>query len=150
MIYTLIEDTLSTSDSVRYIRTLLWYNKARVLALNKSYWAAINKIFIYARPCVNKMTWVFFFTWLQSFRPVRLQYSFPSLWNMEETIEELPNFSIGIDLLGPYPTSNKNKAEKKLASCTFRKFVGGRAAANFGRKTFTGNKKGDQLVICKI
>ena len=31
---------------------------------------------------------------------------------MEETREELPNFSIGIDLLGPDPTSNKNKAEK--------------------------------------
>ena len=31
---------------------------------------------------------------------------------MEETSEELPNFSIGIDLLGPDPTSNKNKAEK--------------------------------------
>ena len=46
------------------------------------------------------------------FRPVKLQRSFPSLWNMEETSEELPNFSIGIDLLGPDPTSNKNKAEK--------------------------------------
>ena len=32
------------------------YNIARVLALHKSYWAAMNKIFIYARPCVNKMT----------------------------------------------------------------------------------------------
>ena len=47
---------------------------------------------------------------------------------MEETSEELPNFSIGIDLLGPDPTSSKNKAEwkkkkKKLASCVFRKFV---------------------------
>ena len=33
---------------------------------------------------------------------------------MEETSEELPNFSIGIDLLnlGPDPTSNKNKAQK--------------------------------------
>ena len=31
---------------------------------------------------------------------------------MEETNEELPNFSIGVDLLGPYPTSNKNKAQK--------------------------------------
>ena len=31
---------------------------------------------------------------------------------MEETSEELPNFSIGTDLLGPYPTSKKNKAEK--------------------------------------
>ena len=60
---------------------------------------------------------------------------------MEETSEELPNFSIGIDLLGPDPTSSKNKAElKKLASCTFRKFVGRPAAANFGRKTFTGNR----------
>ena len=32
------------------------YNIARVLALYKSYWAAMNKIFIYARPCVNNMT----------------------------------------------------------------------------------------------
>ena len=37
------------------------YNIARVLALYKSYWADMNKIFIYARPCVNKMTWAFFF-----------------------------------------------------------------------------------------
>ena len=46
---------------------------------------------------------------------------------MEETSKELPNFCIGIDLLGPDPTSSKNKAElkkkKKLASCGFRKFV---------------------------
>ena len=32
---------------------------------------------------------------------------------MEETNEEPPNFSIGIDFLGPDPTSSKNKAEKK-------------------------------------
>ena len=32
---------------------------------------------------------------------------------MEETSEELPNFCIGIDLLGPDPTSNKNKAKLK-------------------------------------
>ena len=31
---------------------------------------------------------------------------------MEETSEGLLNFSIGIDLLGPDPTSNKNKAQK--------------------------------------
>ena len=37
------------------------YNIVRVLALYKSYWAATNKIFIYARPCVNKMTCAFFF-----------------------------------------------------------------------------------------
>ena len=32
---------------------------------------------------------------------------------MEETSEKLPNFSIGIDLLGPDPTRSKNKAELK-------------------------------------
>ena len=32
---------------------------------------------------------------------------------MEETSEDLPNFSIGIDLLGHDPTSSKNKAEFK-------------------------------------
>ena len=32
---------------------------------------------------------------------------------MEETSEKLPNFSIGIDLLGPDPTSSKNKVELK-------------------------------------
>ena len=58
------------------------------------------------------MMWALFFTWLQSFHPVTLQCSFPSLWNMEETSRELPNFSIGIDLLGVSNKSNKNKAEK--------------------------------------
>ena len=32
---------------------------------------------------------------------------------MEETSEELPNFSIGIDFLGPDPITSKNKAKKK-------------------------------------
>ena len=35
---------------------------------------------------------------------------------MKETNEELPNFSIGIDLLRPDPTSSKNKAELKKNS----------------------------------
>ena len=35
---------------------------------------------------------------------------------MKETSEELPNFSIGIDFLGPDPTSSKNKAELKKNS----------------------------------
>ena len=61
---------------------------------------------------------------------------------MEETSEELPKFSIGIDLLRPDPTSSKKKPNsKKLASCAFRKFVRRPAAANFGRETFTGNRK---------
>ena len=56
---------------------------------------------------------------------------------MEETSEELPSFYIGIDLLVPDPTSNRNKAKKRLASSTFCKFVGRPAAANFGRMKVT-------------
>ena len=32
----------------------------QLLASYKSYWAAMNKIFIYPCPCVNKITWTFF------------------------------------------------------------------------------------------
>ena len=42
---------------------------------------------------------------------------------MKETSEELPNFSIGIDFLGPDPTSSKNKAEKNLQVARFANFV---------------------------
>ena len=38
---------------------------------------------------------------------------------MQETSEELPNFSIGIDFLGPDPTRGKNKAEKNLQVARF-------------------------------
>ena len=38
---------------------------------------------------------------------------------MEETSKELPNFSIGIDYLGPDPMSSKNKAEKNLQVARF-------------------------------
>ena len=38
---------------------------------------------------------------------------------MEETSEELPNFSIVIDFLGPGPTSSKNKAERNLQVARF-------------------------------
>ena len=38
---------------------------------------------------------------------------------MEETSERLPSFSIGIDFLGPDPTSSKNKAEKNLQVARF-------------------------------
>ena len=63
-----------------------------------------------------------FFNWLQSFCLVKLQCSFPSLCNMEETSKELHYFSIGIDLLGPDPTSNKNKAEKNSQFARFANF----------------------------
>ena len=53
-------------DSFDTVWLIFSYNIARVLALYKSCWAAMNKIFIYARPHVNRMTWTFFFfTWLQ-------------------------------------------------------------------------------------
>ena len=38
---------------------------------------------------------------------------------MEETSEELPNFSIGIDFLGPDPTSSKKKKSQKK-TCELR------------------------------
>ena len=62
---------------------------------------------------------------------------------MEETSDELPNFSIGIDLLRPdqRAAAKIKPNSKKLASCAFRKFVGRPSAANFGRETFTGNRK---------
>ena len=92
-----------------------------------------------------------FYTWLQSLRPVKLQCSFPSLWNMEETSEELPNFSIGIDLLGPDPTSNKNKAEKNSQVARFANLSENQPQQILAeRQTFTGNKKSNQLVINNI
>ena len=52
---------------------------------------------------------------------------------MEEISEELPNFSFGIDLLGPDPTSGKNKAElKKTRKLSVSQICRRRAAANFG------------------
>ena len=46
-----------------------------------------------------------------------MQFSFSLKY--EETSEELPNFSVGIDFLGPDPTSSKNKAEKNLQVARF-------------------------------
>ena len=48
---------------------------------------------------------------------------------MEETSEELPNFSIGIDLLGPDPTKIKPKKTRKL-------HVSQICLDNFGSLTF--------------
>ena len=43
---------------------------------------------------------------------------------MEETSEELPNFSIGIDFSGPDPTSSENKAENtRFANLNLNKNV---------------------------
>ena len=50
---------------------------------------------------------------------------------MEETSEELPNFSIGIDFLGPDPTRSKNKAEKNLQVARFANLNLNKKAACF-------------------
>ena len=62
---------------------------------------------------------------------------------MEETSEKLTNFSIGIDLLGPDPTSSKNKAElkKKLASSAFRKFVEDQLQQTLAERGVRGSEK---------
>ena len=46
--------SVTTTVIVSLVRTV--YNIARVLALYNSYRTAMNRIFIYARACVNKMT----------------------------------------------------------------------------------------------
>ena len=66
---------------------------------------------------------------------------------MEETSEELPNFSVGIDLLGPDPPSNKNKAEKNSQVARFANLSADQLQQILAKKTFTGNKKSHQLVI---
>ena len=70
----------------------------------------MNKIFIYARPCVNKMTWAFY---LPGFR-VSVLWSCSAVFLLFEIwkkpAKNCPIFSIDIDLLVPYPTNNKNKA----------------------------------------
>ena len=86
-------------------------------------------------------------TWIQSFRPVKLQCSFPSLRNMEETSEELPNFSIGIDLLGP--TSNKNKAEKNSQVARFANFSEDQLWQILAERHSLGTKS-HQLVVNNI
>ena len=69
---------------------------------------------------------------------------------MEETSEELPNFSIGIDLLGPDPTSNKNKAEKNSQVARFANLSEDQLQQILAeRQTFTRNQKSHQLTTFK-
>ena len=68
---------------------------------------------------------------------------------MEETSEELPNFSIGIDLLGPDPTSNKNKAEKNSQVARFAISSEDQLQQIFAERHSLGTKN-HQLVINNI
>ena len=69
---------------------------------------------------------------------------------MEETSEELPNFSIGTNLLGPFPTSNKNEAEKNSQVARFANFSEDELQQILAERHSLGPKKGDRLVINKI
>ena len=118
----------------------MYYNIARVLALCKSYWAAMNKIFIYARPCVNKTTWAFFLPGIRV--SVLLSCSavflFFEIW--KKPAKNCPIFLSALTFYSPDTTSNKSKAEKNSQT----------SCSKFWPKTFTGNKKRHQLVINNI
>ena len=69
---------------------------------------------------------------------------------MEETSEELPNFSVGIDLLGPDPPSNKNKAEKNSQVARFANLSEDQLPQILAERYSLGTKKSHQLVINNI
>ena len=70
---------------------------------------------------------------------------------MEETSKELANFPIGVDLLGPDPTNNKNKSEKNSQVARFANLSEDQLQQILAeRQTVTGNKKNHQLVINNI
>ena len=60
---------------------------------------------------------------------------------MEETSEELPNFSIGTNLLGPFPTSNKNEAEKNSQVARFVNLSGDELQQILTERHSLGTKK---------
>ena len=67
---------------------------------------------------------------------------------MKETSEELPNFSNGIDPLGPYPTSNKNKTEKNSQVARFANLSEDQLQQILAERHSLGTKKKNhQLVI---
>ena len=70
---------------------------------------------------------------------------------MEETREELPNFSIAIDLLGPDPTSNKNKAEKNSQVARFANLSEDQLQQILAERHSLGTKKVTNwsLITCK-
>ena len=83
------------------LKVNIFYNIARVLALYKSYWAAMNKIFIYARLCVNKdffmMTcWAVFFV------------SFPKCPKINGNDEKVSRFCLEFSLVLATQTNSKS------------------------------------------
>ena len=69
---------------------------------------------------------------------------------MEETSKELANFPIGVDLLGPDPTNNKNKSEKNSQVARFANLSEDQLQQILAERHSLGTKKGHQLVINNI
>ena len=70
---------------------------------------------------------------------------------MEETSKQLPNFSIGIDLLGPDPTSSNNKANfKKTRKLRISQICWKTSCSKFWPKDIHWEQKRHQLVINNI
>ena len=67
---------------------------------------------------------------------------------MEETSEELPKLSIGIDLLRPDPTGSKNKAEfKKTRKLRVSQICRSTGCGKFWPRDIHLEQKRHQLVI---
>ena len=60
---------------------------------------------------------------------------------MQENSEELPNFSIGIDLLGPDQTSSKDNAEKNSQVARFANSSEGQLQQILAERHSLGTKK---------
>ena len=60
---------------------------------------------------------------------------------MEETSKQLPNFSVGIDLLG-HPTSSTNEAEKNPQAMGFANLYKSRLRQILAARISLGTKKG--------
>ena len=70
---------------------------------------------------------------------------------MEETSAELPNFSIGIDLLGPGPTGSKNKTElKKTLKLHVSQICRKTSCSKFWPKDIHWEQNRHQLVILSL
>ena len=94
-----------------------------------AFWMVKSLLVLLSRPCVNKMTWAFFF------------YLAAELPSCQAAVQ----FSFSLKY-GRNQRRTARESRSKLASGAFRKFFGTPAAANFGRKTFTGHAKHEQIV----
>ena len=83
-----------------------------------------------------------FFTWLQSCRLLSCSAVFLLFNIWKKPVKNCRIFQSALTFYVLIQQAAKIKPNsKKLASCPFRKFVKRAAAANFGRETFTGNRK---------